>query len=155
MFDNRAIQVYLVEGRYSESELRTYLPAKEASAATKGLIGNLNALNRISDPLRRNNMIRTIDFQASASDGQVCATAVSSGVASGTVINGSLGPKQGRNTLYFGESIWLDRTKSIRCTSGAMKVCHLVRFISMAIARVAVCRWMASIRALVFTELSR
>ena len=56
-------------------------------------------------------MIRTIDFQASASDGQVCATAVSSGVASGTVINGSLGPKQGRNTLYFGESIWLDRTK--------------------------------------------
>lgn len=111
VFDNRAIQVYLVEGRYSESELRTYLPAKEASAATKGLIGNLNALNRISDPLRRNNMIRTIDFQASASDGQVCATAVSSGVASGTVINGSLGPKQGRNTLYFGESIWLDRTK--------------------------------------------
>ena len=111
MFDNRAIQVYLVEGRYSESELRTYLPAKEASAATKGLIGNLNALNRISDPLRRNNVIRTIDFQASASDGQVCATAVSSGVASGTVINGSLGPKQGRNTLYFGESIWLDRTK--------------------------------------------
>lgn len=75
------------------------------------MIGNLNALNRISDPLRRNNMIRTIDFQASASDGQVCATAVSSGVASGTVINGSLGPKQGRNTLYFGESIWLDRTK--------------------------------------------
>ena len=111
VFDNRAIQVYLVEGRYSESELRTYLPAKEASAATKGLIGNLNALNRISDPLRRNNMIRAIDFQASASDGQVCATAVSSGVASGTVINGSLGPKQGRNTLYFGESIWLDRTK--------------------------------------------
>lgn len=111
VFDNRAIQVYLVEGRYSESELRTYLPAKEASAATKGLIGNLNALNRISDPLRRNNVIRTIDFQASASDGQVCATAVSSGVASGTVINGSLGPKQGRNTLYFGESIWLDRTK--------------------------------------------
>ena len=111
VFDNRAIQVYLVEGRYSESELRTYLPAKEASAATKGLIGNLNALNRISDSLRRNNMIRTIDFQASASDGQVCATAVSSGVASGTVINGSLGPKQGRNTLYFGESIWLDRTK--------------------------------------------
>lgn len=111
VFDNRAIQVYLVEGRYSESELRTYLPAKEASAATKGLIGNLNALNRISDPLRRNNMIRTIDFQASASDGQVCATAVSSGVASGTVINGSLGPKQERNTLYFGESIWLDRTK--------------------------------------------
>jgi hypothetical protein len=111
VFENRAIQVYLVEGRYSESELRTYLPAKEASAATKGLIGNLNALNRISDPLRRNNMIRTIDFQASASDGQVCATAVSSGVASGTVINGSLGPKQGRNTLYFGESIWLDRTK--------------------------------------------
>lgn len=111
VFDNRAIQVYLVEGRYSESELRTYLPAKEASAATKGLIGNLNALNRISDPLRRNNMIRTIDFQASASDGQVCATAVSSGVTSGTVINGSLGPKQGRNTLYFGESIWLDRTK--------------------------------------------
>ena len=111
VFDNRAIQVYLVEGRYSESELRTYLPAKEASAATKGLIGNLNALNRISDPLRRNNMIRTIDFQASTSDGQVCATAVSSGVASGTVINGSLGPKQGRNTLYFGESIWLDRTK--------------------------------------------
>ena len=111
VFDNRAIQVYLVEGRYSESELRTYLPAKEASAATKGLIGNLNALNRISDPLRRNNMIRTIDFQASASDGQVCATAVSSGVASGAVINGSLGPKQGRNTLYFGESIWLDRTK--------------------------------------------
>ena len=111
VFDNRAIQVYLVEGRYSESELRTYLPAKEASAATKGLTGNLNALNRISDPLRRNNMIRTIDFQASASDGQVCATAVSSGVASGTVINGSLGPKQGRNTLYFGESIWLDRTK--------------------------------------------
>ena len=111
VFDNRAIQVYLVEGRYSESELRTYLPAKEASAATKGLIGNLNALNRISDPLRRNNMIRTIDFQASASDGQVCATAVSSEVASGTVINGSLGPKQGRNTLYFGESIWLDRTK--------------------------------------------
>lgn len=100
-----------MEGRYSESELRTYLPAKEASAATKGLIGNLNALNRISDPLRRNNMIRTIDFQASASDGQVCATAVSSGVASGAVINGSLGPKQGRNTLYFGESIWLDRTK--------------------------------------------
>lgn len=111
VFDNRAIQVYLVEGRYSESELRTYLPAKEASAATKGLIGNLNALNRISDPMRRNNMIRTIDFQASASDGQVCATAVSSGVASGAVINGSLGPKQGRNTLYFGESIWLDRTK--------------------------------------------
>ena len=36
---------------------------------------------------------------------------MSSGVASGTVINGSLGPKQGRNTLYFGESIWLDRTK--------------------------------------------
>ena len=112
VFDNRAIQVYLVEGRYSESELRTYLPAKEASAATKGLIGNLNALNRISDPLRRNNLVHTVTCQATGSDGTICATATSLGIPSGTVISGSLGPKQGKNTLYFGEYIWLDKAKA-------------------------------------------
>ena len=50
--------------------------------------------------------------QATGSDGTICATATSLGVHSGTVISGSLGPKQGKNTLYFGEYIWLDKAKT-------------------------------------------
>lgn len=111
IFENRAVQVYLVEGRYTETELRTYLPAKEASSATNGLSENLNAVNRVSDTLRRNNLVHTVTCQATGSDGTICATATSLGIPSGTVISGSLGPKQGKNTLYFGEYIWLDRTK--------------------------------------------
>ena len=112
IFENRAVQVYLVEGRYTETELRTYLPAKEASSAMNGLSENLNAVNRVSDTLRRNNLVHTVTCQATGSDGTICATATSLGVHSGTVISGSLGPKQGKNTLYFGEYIWLDKAKT-------------------------------------------
>lgn len=112
VFENRAVQVYLVEGRYTENELRAYLPAKEASTAMNGLSENLNAVNRVSDMLRRNNLVHTVTCQATGSDGTTCATATSLGIPSGTVISGSLGPKQGKSTLYFGESIWLDRAKT-------------------------------------------
>ena len=112
LFENRAVQVYLVEGRYTETELRTYLPAKEASSAMNGLSENLNAVNRVSDTLRRNNLVHTVTCQATGSDGTICATATSLGIPSGTVISGSLGPKQGKNTLYFGEYIWLDKAKT-------------------------------------------
>lgn len=112
IFENRAVQVYLVEGRYTETELRTYLPAKEASSAMNGLSENLNAVNRVSDTLRRNNLVHTVTCQATGSDGTICATATSLGIPSGTVISGSLGPKQGKNTLYFGEYIWLDKAKT-------------------------------------------
>ena len=112
VFENRAVQVYLVEGRYTENELRAYLPAKEASTAMNGLSENLNAVNRVSDMLRRNNLVHTVTCQATGSDGTTCATATSLGIPSGTVISGSLGPKQGKSTLYFGESIWLDKAKT-------------------------------------------
>lgn len=112
VFENRAVQVYLVEGRYTENELRAYLPAKKAAAAMNGLSKNLNAVNRVSDTLRRNNLVHTVTCQATGSDGTTCATATSLGIPSGTVISGSLGPKQGKNTLHFGEYIWLDKAKT-------------------------------------------
>lgn len=110
-FRDRAVQVYLVEGRYTEDELRTHLPAKKVSVALEGTVGSLVSVGRISDTLRRNNMIHTIDCQATDEEGRVCATAKSTGIASGTIINGSLGPGHPRSTMYFGETAWLDKEK--------------------------------------------
>lgn len=111
-FKDRAVQVYLVEGEHEENELRAYLPAREAETAVSGVSENIVSVGRISDTLRRNNLIHTVSRKAVDSGNAVHATAESLGVPSGAIINGSLGPNVGVSTLHFGEDFWLDSSKT-------------------------------------------
>lgn len=112
VFKDREVQVYLVEGEHEENELRAYLPAKEAATAMSGISENIVSAGRVSDTLRRNNLIRTVSRKAVDSSNAVRATAESMGVPSGTIISGSLGPNVGVSTLHFGEDFWLDSSKT-------------------------------------------
>ena len=150
IFENRAVQVYLVEGRYTETELRTYLPAKEASSAMNGLSENLNAVNRVSDTLRRNNLVHTVTCQATGSERSVRLRPVLA-FTPARLSAAALARSRGRTRSILVSISGSTRLKPIPSISGLMRKCLNVLCSSTEAAKTAACRWKATTRASAFT----
>lgn len=131
-FDGQHIRVYLVEGAYTEQQMRSWAEYSEllqvkvdADQRVQVLsdredarwISTHNGLENIltvSDRARMNNMVKTIDSVVRSNAGDVSATATALGVldGAGIIVNGLMSSELNATILRISEPMHLEKGKA-------------------------------------------
>ena len=131
-FDGQHIRVYLVEGAYTEQQMRSWAEYSEllqvkvdADQRVQVLsdredarwISTHNGLENIltvSDRARMNNMVKTIDSVVRSNAGDVSATATALGVldGAGIIVNGLMSSELNATILRISEPMHLEKGKT-------------------------------------------
>ena len=131
-FTGQRAHFYLVEGSYTEQQMRSWagydeLVALESAAheMTQTLErkenarwdsvhdGLANALE-VSDRARMNNMVKTIDSDVKNNEGKVSATATACGILdrAGVIIDGTMSSEMNASILKFSEAMHMEQGKT-------------------------------------------
>lgn len=131
-FDGQHIRVYLVEGAYTEQQMRSWAEYSEllqvkvdadqrlqvlSDREDARWISTHNGLENIltvSDRARMNNMVKTIDSVVRSNAGDVSATATALGVldGAGIIVNGLMSSELNATILRISEPMHLEKGKA-------------------------------------------